>query len=262
MALRNGSTTKDSSFIGIFDNNDVYQKSFVFLEIVQRMRLAACILTILTVLIYQTGYGNHELRSKDCELGKEKAKEDLKSNSLGLYFFGLPDSKYNMTVKIITEKLKVSVKGSGDIVTEEGTCYNEVMENEIKKVYGEDVFKRIDATIDSLYTLGKGDREVSYVGGSDAIRNFIFCNLNYFDVKPATRQKPSVYVDVIISDKGRIERTTVIKGSSKKFDDEAIRVVSLLKEWIPAVESSVPTKSRMTLRVLFDPTKRDELKCK
>lgn len=223
-----------------------------------------CLLTILTLTLLncQSGQGNHESQSRDCDRGKEKAKEDLKSNTFGLYFFGLPDSKYNLKVKMISEKFKVAVKGGGDVVTDEGTCYNEVMESEIKKIYGEDAFKRIDKTVDSLYAIGKGDMEVSYTGGADAINDFILCNLNYFDVKPSDSLKPSVYVDIIISEKGAIEKAKVVKGTSEKFDDEAIRVVSLLKEWIPAVENSVATKSRMTLRVLFDPTKRDDMKCR
>ncbi len=205
---------------------------------------------------------NRREQSKECELGKEQAREDIKSNSLGLYFFGMPSPKFNLRIKIVSEKLNVKVKGGGDIVTEEGTCYNNVMEEQIKKIYGDDIFKTIDASIDSLYSNGVGDREASFKDGIAGLNQIIFCNLNFFDVKSSDTDKPSVYIDFSISEKGTVEEFKVRKGFSKKLDEEALRVASMLKDWMPAIENSVPVRSKFTIRIHFDPLKKENFSCK
>lgn len=65
--------------------------SFTQVLLHKMIRSMPYILTILmlTLLNCQNGQGNHEPQSEDCGKAKEIAKEDLRSNRLGLYFFGL-----------------------------------------------------------------------------------------------------------------------------------------------------------------------------
>jgi len=220
------------------------------------------VFTILFALVncQQTTLKQSE-QSDECAEGMAEAISDLETNMLGLYFFGLPDSRFNTKVRLITTQYNIKMKGGGDIVTDEGKCYNEVMVKAIKDRFGQNFFQMIEQRVDSLERVGLIDREALFPGSIAEIDRFLACNLNFFDVKESDTTKPIVYVELRIDTTGHIKNATVKKGFNERFDREALRVLKKMEGWLPAIEDQKNVESKVILQVKFDPSKKKGIIC-
>jgi TonB family protein len=61
----------------------------------------------------------------------------------------------------------------------------------------------------------------------------------------------TVYVSFVINKVGKIEDVQIIKGFDTECDEEAMRVISELKPWTPAIERGKVVKSRYVLPIKF-----------
>lgn len=199
--------------------------------------------------------------NSDCNKGINEANADLKLNVLGLYFFGLPNPRLNTHIRILAEEYMIKIKGGGDVVTEEGKCYNEIMEIKIKERFGKNIFDSVIKKVDSLYNAGVGDRELQYMGGAESMNKFLACKLNFFDLKESEQNKPTVFINLIIDSDGNISNASVKRGVDDKYDSEALRVSKLMTGWIPAIQNKKAVESQMTIRVKFDPSIRKNIDC-
>ena len=68
-----------------------------------------------------------------------------------------------------------------------------------------------------------------YVGGSDAFREFITTNLRYPQDALEARVEGTVIVEYDIHDNGIVQHPRVLKGIGHGCDEEAMRVVGLLR---------------------------------
>jgi TonB family protein len=68
-----------------------------------------------------------------------------------------------------------------------------------------------------------------YPGGSEAFRKFIAANLRYPEAAIAARIEGTVIVEYDIFDNGEVQHPRVIKGIGHGCDEEAVRVISLLR---------------------------------
>ncbi|MGC3948160.1 MAG: energy transducer TonB [Chryseolinea sp.] len=55
----------------------------------------------------------------------------------------------------------------------------------------------------------------------------------------------------MVGKSGEILEVTVIKGIHASCDAEALRVVSLMKDWSPGMQAGAPVKVRMVLPIKF-----------
>lgn len=195
--------------------------------------------------------------STQCIKGRQEANADIRKNVLARYYFGLPTDKFQMYLRILKDEYGIEVKGGGDLVDDFGTCYNEIMDEQVKKKLGLNFFSNVQAKIDSLYSAGKGDHEVFYPGGVQALETFLACNVKIPGTK---REKQKVYVDLQIDTIGKVQSVIVKKGIDKQSDSEAIQVAKLLI-WSPAIENQKPVASRQTIAVPFDPELKQRVKC-
>jgi len=68
-----------------------------------------------------------------------------------------------------------------------------------------------------------------YIGGSEAFRNFISDNLRYPEAALEAKTEGAVIVEYDISDDGSVYNPHVLKGLGYGCDEEAMRVIGLLK---------------------------------
>ena len=68
-----------------------------------------------------------------------------------------------------------------------------------------------------------------YIGGSEAFRNFISENLRYPEAALESKIEGAVIVEYDISDDGSVYNPHVLKGLGYGCDEEAMRVIGLLK---------------------------------
>lgn len=94
--------------------------------------------------------------------------------------------------------------------------------------------------------------DAQYPGGIVAMKEFIYSNLSYPD--PYVDVQGTVYVSFVIEKDGSISRAKVARGIGEKYDQEALRVVNSMPNWIPANSNGkvVVSKVRMPIRFTFN----------
>ncbi|WP_051350196.1 energy transducer TonB [Dyadobacter alkalitolerans] len=90
-----------------------------------------------------------------------------------------------------------------------------------------------------------------YKGGLAEMGAFLQKNLRY--PAPATQAgiQGKVFVEFTVASDGKVENVTAIKGIGFGCDEEAVRVVKLMKNWAPGKQAGVPVKVRFTLPISF-----------
>ena len=68
-----------------------------------------------------------------------------------------------------------------------------------------------------------------YTGGSNAFKEFIAANLRYPDTALEARVEGTVVVEYDVHDNGSVQHLRILKGIGHGCDEEAMRVVGLLK---------------------------------
>ncbi len=99
------------------------------------------------------------------------------------------------------------------------------------------------------------DRKAEFVGGNAAMEKYIVSNLKYpekleTDTSIKTR---NVFMKFMVDKTGKVSEVSVMKGikGCKACSDEAIRVVSTMPNWSPAIEANQAIDSWFTLPITF-----------
>jgi len=91
-----------------------------------------------------------------------------------------------------------------------------------------------------------------YNGGTEAMTRFISKNLRYPVEARRKGIEGSVYISFVISVTGKVTEIKVIRSLNDECDQEAIRVVSLMPDWKPAMENyRIPVPVQMLLPIKF-----------
>ncbi|SDG69950.1 protein TonB [Dyadobacter soli] len=95
------------------------------------------------------------------------------------------------------------------------------------------------------------EQSPQYAGGNEAMAAFLRKNLKY--PRPATQAgvQGRVFVQFTVGSDGKIENATAVKGIGFGCDEEAVRVVKMMKDWMPGKQAGVPVRVRFTLPIAF-----------
>jgi TonB family protein len=108
------------------------------------------------------------------------------------------------------------------------------------KVYFED---------DRLFT--SVEQQPEYIGGYEAMMNFIRVNMRY----PVSARREgvdgTVYAKFIINQDGSLSNIEITKGIQKDCDDEVRRLISKMPKWKPGMIAGKPVKVAFNLPVKF-----------
>lgn len=89
-----------------------------------------------------------------------------------------------------------------------------------------------------------------YPGGSDALRKFIDSQLRYPEKALENRIEGQVHISYTVSNEGKVEDIEVVSGIGYGCDEEAVRLISLLK-YGAADNHGVKVRSSMRTRISF-----------
>ena len=84
-----------------------------------------------------------------------------------------------------------------------------------------------------------------------ALVKFVSRNLKYPPLARRMETEGTVYVSFIVGKAGEIQEAKVIKGIDATCDAEALRVITLMKDWLPAQQGGLPVRVRMVLPITF-----------
>jgi TonB family protein len=79
-----------------------------------------------------------------------------------------------------------------------------------------------------------GEFEASYPGGIDKVRSLISSKFNLPQRTISLRKGGTVKIRFLIDTEGDVKGIAVLQSVEFAFDEEAMRVISLMKKWNPA----------------------------
>lgn len=108
------------------------------------------------------------------------------------------------------------------------------------------------------YNLDPGPRMIAekmpeFKGGTKALMQYIQENLKYPQWESENDIQGTVYVSVVIDEKGKVTKPEILRSvaGSKNFDAEVMRVITTMPDWIPGEEKGVPVAVKYNLPFRF-----------
>ncbi|MBS1635269.1 MAG: energy transducer TonB [Bacteroidetes bacterium] len=95
------------------------------------------------------------------------------------------------------------------------------------------------------------DAQPEYPGGYKAMNEFLLKNVHYPDPGLEQGVGGTVYIKVTIDERGHMRDPRVLKGISPEFDIEALRLISIMPDWKPAIQNGKYCKTYLNLPVKF-----------
>ena len=95
-----------------------------------------------------------------------------------------------------------------------------------------------------------GKYQAHFPGGKDSLTAFIKRNLQW----PPTIfcGQGTVYIEFIVDSSGVIKDQRILYGVCENYDKEALRIISLMPNWIPAKNlKQIATESKINLPIKF-----------
>ena len=90
-----------------------------------------------------------------------------------------------------------------------------------------------------------------FPGGEKAFDEFLLTNLKY----PADAQRLGVegrvFIQFIVEKDGSISNSQVVKGIGAGCDEEALRVINAMPDWIPGKQRGTPIRQKMLQNIMF-----------
>jgi len=114
---------------------------------------------------------------------------------------------------------------------------------------------------DSVYAVV--EKMPQYIGGDAARIEFLKQNVQYPDEAQKNQEQGRVVVQFVIGSNGQISNAKVVKNAAPSLDQEALRVVNLLPDWIPGEQNGkkVPVYQVMLIPFKYVPSElNDSLK--
>lgn len=91
----------------------------------------------------------------------------------------------------------------------------------------------------------------TYPGGRPAWEKYLRENLRYPAEAQTEQVQGTVYVAFIIRPDGSVDNPQVVKGIGHGCDEEALRLVREMPNWIPGKQGGQPVSVRYSLPVSF-----------
>jgi len=94
-------------------------------------------------------------------------------------------------------------------------------------------------------------KDPEFPGGKEALTKWLGHHLTYPPMAVRMGIEGSVEVQFSVDLKGKISDVTVVKSLHRLCDQEAIRLVNSMPDWIPGETNGVPTPLKFTLPIRF-----------
>jgi len=105
---------------------------------------------------------------------------------------------------------------------------------------------------DSIYSVV--EKMPEFPGGEKAVISFLSQTIQYPEKAQKKNEQGKVIVQFVISKTGKVENAKVLKGVSPSLDDEALRVIGLLPDWIPGEQNGEKVAVYRIIPIMFKHT--------
>lgn len=91
----------------------------------------------------------------------------------------------------------------------------------------------------------------SFPGGPQALLNYLSEHINYPEGYEETCVQGRVVITFVVERDGSLSDITVLKSLEKAFDEEALRAVKSMPNWIPGMQDGEPIRVKYAVPVTF-----------
>jgi TonB family protein len=91
----------------------------------------------------------------------------------------------------------------------------------------------------------------SFPGGEEKLAQFLSTNIKYPKEALDNKVEGTVYVSFVVDETGKITNVQMLKRMAYGMDQEAMRVVKMMPNWIPGQQDGKPVAVQFTLPVKF-----------
>jgi periplasmic protein TonB len=91
----------------------------------------------------------------------------------------------------------------------------------------------------------------AFVGGESALYQFISDNIRYPQLAKETNVQGTVYVSFVVDTRGQIIKVKLLRGIGGGCDEEAIRVISMMPDWIAGKQNGRAANVRFNMPIVF-----------
>lgn len=95
------------------------------------------------------------------------------------------------------------------------------------------------------------EQQAGYPGGFGELMKYLGENIKYPAMAREAGVTGKVYVSFVVEKDGSVTDVKLLRGIGSGCDEEAIRVVKSMKNWIPAQQRGKAVRSRFKLPVIF-----------
>lgn len=95
------------------------------------------------------------------------------------------------------------------------------------------------------------EEPAKYPGGDEALKKFIDENIEYPTQAIKDNISGTVFVQIIIEKDGSISDVKVLRGIGGGCDEEAVRVITKMPNWIPAKQKGIPVRFFYVIPITF-----------
>ena len=102
---------------------------------------------------------------------------------------------------------------------------------------------------DSVYLVV--DELPTFPGGDEKLMLYIAQNLHYPAEMRSQEKSGRLFVNFVVTKKGKVTDVKVVKSPDEGFNDEVVRVIESMPKWKPARVKGKKVACRMNLPILF-----------
>ena len=101
-------------------------------------------------------------------------------------------------------------------------------------------------------------------GGDEAMKKYIADSIHYPENAIISKIEGTVFIQFVVSKRGKLSKPKIVRGISKECDEEAIRVVMGMPDWIPGRQNGQVVPVMFQIPVIFqlknakNPAKKEE----
>lgn len=112
-----------------------------------------------------------------------------------------------------------------------------------------------DTTGTALYTneiFMKVDQGAEFAGGKEAFATFLRKNIVYPTYATTNKVNGIIFVHIVINRDGTLQDFKLYKGIEKSCNEEIMRVVQTMPNWIPARKNGISVRQRLIIPINFN----------
>src|SRR5690606_18408431 len=92
-----------------------------------------------------------------------------------------------------------------------------------------------------------------FIGGLDSLTSYLKTTLHYPKWEKENKIEGTVYVSFVINKEGKIENPRILRSvkDSKNFDNEVLKIINEMPDWIPGEQDGKKVKVQYNLPIRF-----------